>query len=113
MSEPSEFDREIAFQEVLFENVADLAWPLLLACVKRMHESDLRRIITVGVMHVDDLIVRVWLGHLRRRLEALPERAPVVDYYDPERRLATAMLLAWKVPAAGGRTTATRTTGTT
>ena len=79
MSEPTEFDREIAFQEVFFENVADLPWAVLLAYMKRMAASDLRRVITVGFMHVDAKLVRVWLGHNRHCLEALPERPPVVD----------------------------------
>ena len=60
-------------------------------------ESDLRRVITVGITHVDEAIVRVWLGHIRRCLDALPERPPVIDDNDAERRLATAMLLAWKL----------------
>lgn len=98
MSTPTEFDREIAAQEILFENVADLPWAVLLAYMKRMAASDLRRVITVGFVHVDAMLVRVWLGHLRRCLESLPERPAVVDYYDDERRLATAMLLAWKIP---------------
>jgi hypothetical protein len=93
-----EFWTEIAYQEVFFERHAELAWPLLLAALKRMHVDDLRRVITVGVTHVDAKLVRVWLAHIAGCLEALPERPPVIDYYDPERRLATAMLLAWKVP---------------
>ena len=75
MSEPTEFDRELAFQEILFESVADLPWVLLLPYVKPMHESDLRRVITVGVMHVDAKLVR----RLARAYPPLPggvARAP-------------------------------------
>ena len=91
-----EFLHEIAYQEVFYETHVALVWPVMLEALKRMHPSDLRMIITVGLGRVPSEAARTWLALIGSCLLTIPPRPEVVDYYDGDRRMATAVLLAEK-----------------
>ena len=79
-------------------NPSPSAEPMLEA-LKRMHPSDLRMIITVGLVRVPSDDAARWLHLIGSCLAALPPRPEVVDYYDGDRRMAAAVLLAEKSSA--------------